>query len=1092
MIGSAISECANTDAILLERKSIDIKFQDVSYRIPQGRNAPKTILKNLNGLFKSGQLTAILGPSGAGKSTLLNVLAGYKYHGFSGTIYINGKVRNMKEFRRMSRYIMQEDLLQKWLTAEELMMVAANLKLSNKTSTEKKKETVLEILELLRLTNAKDTLTDKLSGGERKRLSIAIELVNNPPILFLDEPTTGLDDLASVQCIALLKSLSDGGRTVICSIHTPSAKLFAQFDQAYVLSDGICVYQGYGPNLVNYLENIGLICPTHYNPADFIIEVCSGEYGNFTDKLASMANTQFMSACETSYEHGIIYDDISEFSCNRNHEVPILFQFKTILFRMWKQMIRDTNHMLLKLTLHIVLGIFVGYVFYDIANDAGRTIYNFGFFYCCLMFFLYIPLMPILLYFPSEVQLTKREYLNRWYSLKAYFTAMTVSTMPTTILMSILFLGPVYTISGQPLEAGRFVCFYILCVLTAFISESFGLIVSSFLGIVNSMFLAPACSVPFMLLAVYGMGFGHVGIPIVMKVLMHLSYLRYSLEGILNSVMRNRGPIPCHVEEDKLCLAFSDTNVFLEMMGFEERNVWMDVGVGKSTFINILGNYLTYNSLDEAAAANLLYSVPTKFSMIDDDLTEHEIIIGSSSNEVTVAGASSTQNPQTYLFNLKDHNAKLRVIDTPGIGDTRGMQYDEWNTEKLLTFISELDYLNAICVMLKPNNSRFSVLFDYCMKQILLRLDKKVKNNIVFLFTNARSSFYTPGDTFVPLRHMLQQVEVGSLKTKIPLNSNNIFCIDNESFRYLAARSSGLQFSEEVTQEYRTSWNRSFDAIKKMMQYCANLPPVPMQGIVSINESRRIIMRLAKPVVDLMVLYEKAVVRITDHEEELQENKDNIVELKKRLYVPVMETYLKEKHVVIDTHTGHSFGIGIGLSAKPPFLDKLDIDYKYNDTNTSHVEEKFASREKIVRDPEIDNLLKKETDLAKILKKEIEKLEAQSEEYQNEAKEVLTIVSKFIVFLRENAMVSDRDPFQEYLENIIEEETVGGGDEQLILRLQRLLNRYKVKKRVTSAVFPEDIRDGMHDLLRLKNSGTTFKQLMNKKYVFNDQLQITQ
>ncbi|KRT78551.1 50S ribosome-binding GTPase, partial [Oryctes borbonicus] len=249
-----------------------------------------------------------------------------------------------------------------------------------------------------------------------------------------------------------------------------------------------------------------------------------------------------------------------------------------------------------------------------------------------------------------------------------------------------------------------------------------------------------------------------------------------------------------------------------------------ETGVGKSTFINILGNFLTYNTLDEAAAGNILYSVPTKFSMIDEDLAEHEIIVGSSNNEVTVAGASSTQNPKTYLFNLKNNNAKLRVIDTPGIGDTRGMQYDEWNTEKLLTFISELDYLNAICIMLKPNNSRFSVLFDYCMKQILLRLDKKVKSNIVFVFTNARSSFYTPGDTFVPLQHMLRQIETGPLQTKIPFNSSNIFCVDNESFRYLAARSSGLQFSEEVTQEYRTSWNKSFATAKKMLQYCANLP----------------------------------------------------------------------------------------------------------------------------------------------------------------------------------------------------------------------------------------------------------------------------
>lgn len=240
-----------------------------------------------------------------------------------------------------------------------------------------------------------------------------------------------------------------------------------------------------------------------------------------------------------------------------------------------------------------------------------------------------------------------------------------------------------------------------------------------------------------------------------------------------------------------------------------------ETGVGKSTFINALGNYLTYNTLDEAASKSLLYSVPAQFSVVDDNFTQHEISIGSSTNEVTLPGESSTQSPKTYLFNLKDGNTALRVIDTPGLGDTRGMQYDQWNTEKLLSFISELDYLHAIYIMLKPNNSRFSVLFDYCMTQILLRLDKKIKNNICFLFTNARSSFFTPGDTYVPLQQLLSKVEAGSLKTKIPFEPDNIFCVDNESFRYLAARYSGMQFNKEVTQIYRESWEKSAAVIKR-------------------------------------------------------------------------------------------------------------------------------------------------------------------------------------------------------------------------------------------------------------------------------------
>nr|CAD7196649.1 unnamed protein product [Timema douglasi] len=150
----------------------------------------KIILRSVSGLFKSGQLTAILGPSGAGKSTLLNVLAGYKCAEVTGSVSINGHPRNLRQFRKLSRYIMQEDLLQPHITVQEAMLMAASLKLGDLLSKEKKLAVIEEILDMLRLMNAKNTVTSRLSGGERKRLSIALELVNNPPVIFLDEPTT--------------------------------------------------------------------------------------------------------------------------------------------------------------------------------------------------------------------------------------------------------------------------------------------------------------------------------------------------------------------------------------------------------------------------------------------------------------------------------------------------------------------------------------------------------------------------------------------------------------------------------------------------------------------------------------------------------------------------------------------------------------------------------------------------------------------------------------------------------------------------------------------------------------------------------------
>ncbi|XP_033326721.2 ABC transporter expressed in trachea [Megalopta genalis] len=605
---------------LPKRPPVDIEFKDLEYSVSEGRKRGyKTIMKCINGKFRSGELTAIMGPSGAGKSTLMNVLAGYKTSHLCGSVLINGKDRNLRRFRKMSCYIMQDDRLLPHLTVLEAMTVSANLKLGKDIGAREKKVVIEEIIETLGLNDASNTQTHCLSGGQRKRLSIALELVNNPPVMFFDEPTSGLDSSTCYQCLSLLKSLSRGGRTIICTIHQPSARLFEMFDNLYLLAEGQCIYQGNVGGLVPFLSSMGLECPSYHNPADYVMEVACGEHGECVHKLViavnngKCANYQHNQAAmnavqtlpndiakespqqETKSETALIPNGVLKqpnggtvinmpISCTtslldsaESIEQTVGFptnsftQFWILLKRIFLSQIRDMTLTRVRLISHIIVGFLIGGIYYDIGNEASQVMSNAGCVFFTVMFLMFTAMMPTILTFPSEMVVFVREHLNYWYSVKSYYLARTLADVPFQIVYSIAYVVIVYFMTSQPLETNRFMMYLTICVLTALVSQSIGLVIGAAMSVESGVFIGPVSSVPIVLFSGFFVNFD--AIPKYLKFLSYVSYVRYSFEGAMISVYGyNRAKLKC---SDPYC-HFKSPTKFLEAMSMQDAVFWVD------------------------------------------------------------------------------------------------------------------------------------------------------------------------------------------------------------------------------------------------------------------------------------------------------------------------------------------------------------------------------------------------------------------------------------------------------------------------------------------------------------------------------------
>ncbi|XP_063360799.1 ATP-binding cassette subfamily G member 4-like [Cydia amplana] len=552
---------------LTEDSSLNISFENLNYTVRQGifNRGRKVILNNLSGTFNSGELTVIVGQSGAGKSTLMDILAGYRNE-TQGKIYVNGRIRKPKWFRRRSCYILQDDKVQDMLTIEESLTIAAELKLGNHISKEQKTRRIREIITALGLREVRDTRAAQLSGGQRKRLAIGLELICDPPVMFLDEPTSGLDSSTSKQMVYMLQMLAHQGRTVVVTMHQPSAALLQMVDRLYAVVAGQCAYMGSVDNLIPFFENIHLNCPKFHNPVDFLIEICGEQPDKLINYIENGQDMQWLHNISNESDDKLLeifktdlYEKVFLTALPSPKEDPtskILLALKsTYSTSTWKQFTtltrrallcawRDPHFTLIMTGIHCAMALFVGVLFFNIGEDAKHTIDNYNFLSYSVMFVMFTAFSAVSIKFPLQFPMVKREHFNRWYTPGAYYVSTLVAALPAQTVCTLCYSCIAYWLTGQPPEIIRFGSFCVILLMVSYTALCVGLLNGSLFDIKHAMIFGPLFIMPF---TVFSGFFLHLpDSPAFFRWLFHASFLKHGLVGLCITIFgMGRPRLPC-------------------------------------------------------------------------------------------------------------------------------------------------------------------------------------------------------------------------------------------------------------------------------------------------------------------------------------------------------------------------------------------------------------------------------------------------------------------------------------------------------------------------------------------------------------------
>uniref|UniRef100_A0ACD5TK89 Uncharacterized protein n=1 Tax=Avena sativa TaxID=4498 RepID=A0ACD5TK89_AVESA len=467
--GTAWAGALSPAARYAETGGASLTWENLTAVLPGSGGRPtKKLLQGLYGYAVPGRIVAIMGPSGSGKSTLLDSLSGRLARNVlqTGKVLLNGKKRRL-DFGAVA-YVTQENVLLGTLTVRETVTYSALLRLPSSMSKAEVRRVVDDTLNEMGLRECENRPIGTwhlrgISGGEKKRLCIALEILTRPRLLFLDEPTSGLDSASAFSVIETLRTLAiDGGRTIISSVHQPSSEVFALFNDLCLLSSGETVYFGDAKLAPQFFAETGFPCPSRRNPSDHFLRCVNSDFDDVAtalkgsmklraeadlDPLLKYSTSEIRERLVEKYRISdyamMVRSTIQEISkiegvmeeVVKGSQATWCMQLRTLTRRSYINMYRDFGYYRLRIIIYVLMAICLGTIYYDVGNGytAIQARASCGGFVSGFMTFMSIGGFPS---FIEEMKVFSLERQNGHYGVAAYIISNFLSSMPFLLTMS--------------------------------------------------------------------------------------------------------------------------------------------------------------------------------------------------------------------------------------------------------------------------------------------------------------------------------------------------------------------------------------------------------------------------------------------------------------------------------------------------------------------------------------------------------------------------------------------------------------------------------------------------------------------------------